>query len=252
MDTWKRPMPAAHLGLALLYAVLLAASATALMLTAIVQRGSVHPWGGLALGGAALSALVLLGKTVAQRKSDERAVTDGLTGLANRSLFRATSEASLDRGARTGRHSAVLLIGMNDFAEVNEALGHRAGDLVLVAFAELLRGCLPPASLPARLGGDEFAVVLADLAHPAQAYEIAGRIAAATAPIVVEGRLVTLAAGIGVAVSAPGELTHDEIVHRADLAMNRAKQNGPQTRWAAWHEGLEEQPHPPEQLTVAA
>jgi diguanylate cyclase (GGDEF)-like protein len=214
-----------------------------LMLTAVAQEGSFYPWGGLALGGAALSALVLFRQTLVQRESDEQAVTDGLTGLANRARFRATSERSLARGARTGRHSAVLVIDMNGFKEVNDTLGHKAGDLVLVAFAELLRGCVPAPGLPARLGGDEFAVVLTGLTHPAQAYEIAGRIAGATAPIVIAGRLINLAASIGVAVSAPGELTHDEIVHRADLAMYRAKRTGPQTRWAAWQESLEPGDH---------
>jgi diguanylate cyclase (GGDEF)-like protein len=217
--------------------------AHALMLAAAAQEGSFYPWGGLALGGAALGALVLFRQTLVQRESDERAITDGLTGLANRGRFRSTSERSLAQGARTGRHSAVLVIDMNGFKEVNDTLGHQAGDLVLVAFAELLRGCVPATGLPARLGGDEFAVVLPDLTSPAQAYEIAGRIAGATAPIVIAGRLVTLAAGIGVAVSGPGELTHDEVVHRAGLAMYRAKRNGPQTRWATWQESLEPDAH---------
>ena len=162
--------------------------------------------------------------------------TDGLTGLADQARFRAASRRSLARGARTGRHSAVLVIGLTELTQVNDTLGRPAGDRVLVAFAELLRGCVPAGGLPARLGGDEFAAVLPGLTHRAQAYEIAGRIAAATAPIVIAGRLVTPAAGIGVAVSAPGELTHDELVHRAGLAMDRARRNGPQTRWAAWPE----------------
>jgi diguanylate cyclase (GGDEF)-like protein len=219
-----------------------------LMLSAAVLEGSFYPWGGLALGGAALSGLVLFRQVLVQRESDERAVTDGLTGLANQARFRDASRRALARGARTGRHSAVLIIDMNEFKEVNDTLGHQSGDLVLVAFAGLLRRCVPGGALPARLGGDEFAVVLPDLAGPDEAYDIAGLIAAATGPVVVEGRLVGLACSIGVAVSAPGRFTHDEIVHRADQAMCRAKRMGPDTRWAAWPEPGE----PPAGLAAAA
>ncbi|MET0426045.1 MAG: GGDEF domain-containing protein [Actinoplanes sp.] len=151
---------------------------------------------------------------------------DPLTGLAGPALFPAASQRSLDHGARSGRHSAVLLIELNDAPE--------QADEVLVTFARLLRGCVPPTGLPVRLDGDRFAVVLPDLAFGEQAYEVAGRIAAALGPIVAARQLVTLAAAVGVAVAAPGELTHDEIVHRATAAMLRAKQHGPDTRWAAW------------------
>ncbi|MEV6343706.1 GGDEF domain-containing protein [Actinoplanes sp. NPDC051851] len=210
-----------------------------LMLAAAVKEHSLFPWGGLALGGATLSALVLFRQTLVQRESDEQAVTDPLTGLANRSLFRATSNAGLVRGAKSGRSSAVLVIDMNGFKEVNDTLGHKSGDQVLIEFSRVLRDCVPAAGLPCRLGGDEFAVVLADLLRPEEAYEVAGRLAAAMGPVVIEGKLIALAASIGVAVSAPGELTHDEIVHRGDLAMYRAKSMGPDTRWAIWTDSLE-------------
>ncbi|MEV6305537.1 GGDEF domain-containing protein [Actinoplanes sp. NPDC051861] len=218
------------------------AVAHVLMLVAAVQDGEFSPWGGLALGGAALSALVLYRQTLVQRESDEQARTDGLTGLANRSVFRTTSYRSLARNARTGQHTAILVIDMNGFKEVNDTLGHKSGDLVLVEFAEVLRRAVPSPGVPCRLGGDEFAVVLPEVGRAEHAYDVAGRIAAALGPVAVDGRLITLAASIGVAVSAPGELTHDELVHRADLAMYRAKSLGPDTRWAIWQESLEPQP----------
>jgi diguanylate cyclase (GGDEF)-like protein len=165
--------------------------------------------------------------------------TDRLTGLANRSRFRSTSNRNLARTARTGRCSAVLVIDMNGFKEVNDTLGHQSGDLVLVEFAEVLRRCVPASGLACRMGGDEFSVLLTDLDYPEQAYEVAGRIAAAMGPVAIGNKLIVLAASIGVAVSAPGELTHDEILHRAGLAMRRAKALGPETRWAIWQEPLE-------------
>ncbi len=216
------------------------AVAHGLMLTAALQEGSLFPWGGLALGGATISAIVLGRQTLVQRESDERAVTDALTGLASRSRFRETSHRALACGARTGRPSAVLVIDLNGFKEVNDTLGHKSGDLVLIEFTKVLRDCVPSWGLPSRLGGDEFAVVLPDLDFPEQAYDVAGAIAAGLAPVIIDGRLITLAASIGIAVSAPGELTHDEIVHRADVAMYRAKRTGPQTRWAVWQESFEQ------------
>ncbi|GAB2578269.1 hypothetical protein Aab01nite_09960 [Paractinoplanes abujensis] len=216
------------------------AVAHGLMLLAAVQQGALFPWGGLALGGATISVIVLTRQAIVQRESDERAVTDELTGLANRARFRETSHRALARGERTGRLSAVLVIDLNGFKEVNDTLGHKSGDLVLVEFAKALRAGVPSWGLPCRLGGDEFAVVLPDLDFAEQAYDVAGALASALAPVVVEGRLMPLAAGIGIAVSGPGELTHDVIVHRADLAMYRAKRLGPQTRWAVWQESFEQ------------
>jgi diguanylate cyclase (GGDEF)-like protein len=218
------------------------AVAHVLVLSAALQQDSFYPWGGLAIGSAALTAIVLGRQILVQRESDRRAVTDALTGLANRARFRDTSHRSLARGARTGKHSAVLVIDMNGFKQVNDTLGHKSGDLVLLEFARLLRASVASPGLPARLGGDEFAVTLADLDSPEQAYEVAGRIAAAVAPIIVDGKLIMMAASIGVAVSAPGELTHDALVHRADLAMYKAKRHAPETRWAAWRESFESEP----------
>jgi diguanylate cyclase (GGDEF)-like protein len=215
------------------------AVAHVLMLIAAVQEGAFYPWGGLAAGGAVLSAVVLWRQILVQRESDERAVTDGLTGLANRARFREMSHRALARGARTGRYSAVLVIDLNGFKRINDTLGHHLGDLVLVEFARVLRLSVTSPGLPARLGGDEFAVAMPDLESPEQAYEVAGRIAAAMAPVIVDGKLVMMAASVGVAVSGPGELTHDVLVHRADLAMYQAKRFAPETRWAAWREAYE-------------
>src|SRR4051794_3582437 len=111
-----RRVPLAHRCLGVLpYAAV--AVAPVLMLTAAVAEGAFVPWGGLALGGAVLSALVLSRQILVQRASDEQAVTDHLTGLADRSRFRSTGDLSLARAARAGRHSAVLVVDLNGFEE---------------------------------------------------------------------------------------------------------------------------------------
>lgn len=229
-------MPGAHLGPALLCAAVLGA----LFLFAAIREDALFLWGGLALVTTAISVIALIRLALVQRESDRRTVTDGLTGLADRARFRETSKRALADGSRSGRLSAVLVLNLNGFKQVNDTLGDDAGDLVLVAFAQAMRASVPPWGVPCRLGGDEFAVVLADLDFPEQAYDVAGALASALSPVVVDGRLVPLAASIGIAVSGPGELTHDLLVHRADVAMRRAKRLGPQTRWAVWQDSFEQ------------
>ncbi|WP_231953856.1 GGDEF domain-containing protein [Actinoplanes derwentensis] len=234
--TASTPADARHtLGVGRYLPFVAVAVAQVLMLAQAWADGRFFPWGGLAIGGAALSVLVLYRQTLVQRESDERALTDGLTGLANRTVFRRTSSRALARG----RRMAVLVIDMNGFKEINDTLGHKAGDQVLVEFAAVLRRCVPPPGLPVRLGGDEFAVVLPGIREPEEAYEVAERLASALGTVDIDGCQVTLAASIGVTVAEPAELTHDEIVHRADLAMYRAKSLGPETNWAIWQEYLE-------------
>jgi diguanylate cyclase (GGDEF)-like protein len=174
-----------------------------------------------------------------------RAVTDKLTGLANQARFRDTVHRALARDARTGRYSAVLVINLNGFHQINDAFGYPTGDLVLAGFAQVLRRTVTAPGQPARLGGDEFAVALPGLGSADDAYEVAGRVAAAIAPVIADGKLINVAAGVGVAVSGPGELTYDILVQRAGRAMGKAKQFAPETRWAAWRESFESETPPP-------
>lgn len=145
--------------------------------------------------------------------------------LAGPDRLRHVSQRSLS----TGRRTAMLVIGVHGVPETGDAR-------ILPEFTAVLRRCVPRTALPAHLGGAEFAVALPEINFPEEAYEVAGRLAAALGPIVADGHLVTLAAAIGVAVAEPAELTHDELVHRATLAMHRAKALGPDTRWAVWQE----------------
>jgi diguanylate cyclase (GGDEF)-like protein/PAS domain S-box-containing protein len=123
--------------------------------------------------------LVLNTRDVSDRKELEaqlvhQAFHDGLTGLANRTLFTERVEHALARAAPGDL--AVLFIDLDDFKHVNDSLGHAAGDQLLVAAARRLQGCLRPTDVAARLGGDEFAVLLERVTDADGAATVAGRV----------------------------------------------------------------------------
>jgi diguanylate cyclase (GGDEF)-like protein len=143
---------------------------------------------------------------------------DGLTGLANRAMFRDRLTAAL---AANGPVS-VLLIDLDDFKAVNDLLGHRVGDRLLITMAGLLRAGTGDDHLPVRVGGDEFAVLMTgDRDDPE---ELAGRLLSALAHPISEHCLL-VQASIGIAVAAPGA-TIDSVLRDADVAMFTAKQRG--------------------------
>ena len=156
-----------------------------------------------------------------------QAFHDPLTGLANRALFADRVEHALARSGRTRDSLAVLFLDLDDFKTVNDGIGHDAGDELLVAVAEALRGCLRPMDTAARLGGDEFAVLLEDLPDEAAARSVADRILAALSrSFLVRGREVVIGASIGIAGPADQETGVRELLRNADSAMYAAKRRG--------------------------
>jgi len=149
---------------------------------------------------------------------------DALTGLDNRLSFTTRLAAELARDdVSAGLH--VLFLDLDDFKDVNDQLGHRAGDAVLTEVAQRLRRCTRPHDVVARLGGDEFAVVLTgatDAVAAAIAHRMVGSLAA---PIIVDGHPCRVGASVGVA-SATAGIDIDDLVHQADVAMYSAKANG--------------------------
>jgi diguanylate cyclase (GGDEF)-like protein len=171
-----------------------------------------------------LTALVVARQLVAQREIHEMAVTDPLTGLVNRKRLQDALSLALTRSARSGQRVAAMLVDMNGFKQINDTLGHEAGDQLLVAFGQILRRNVLGADVVGRLGGDEFAVVLHNIGSEANVVAVAERIAADMRhPVLLGDTPVQPSASIGIAVAGPGELSPDELMHRADLAMYRAK-----------------------------
>ncbi|MFL5768768.1 MAG: putative bifunctional diguanylate cyclase/phosphodiesterase [Chloroflexota bacterium] len=154
-----------------------------------------------------------------------QALHDGLTGLANRVLFRDRVVQALDRfHGREGRPFAILFIDLDDFKVLNDTLGHARGDDVLIAAAARVEASLRPSDTAARLGGDEFAVLLDDVGDESTALSIAIRLADALRdPIDLGDSSSTIAASIGVALGGAGDDTADDLLRNADVAMYAAK-----------------------------
>jgi len=174
--------------------------------------------------------LVLNTRDVSDRKELEaqlvhQAFHDGLTGLANRTLFAERVEHAL---ARSGKGElAVLFIDLDDFKHVNDSLGHAAGDQLLVAAARRLQGCLRPADTAARLGGDEFAVLLERVTDAEATAAVAGRVLDTLhRPFGLNGRTIPIKASLGVATGRPGTDEAEELLRNADVAMYAAKAGG--------------------------
>jgi diguanylate cyclase (GGDEF)-like protein len=156
-----------------------------------------------------------------------------LTGLANRTLFYERIEHALQTHHRSGSLLAVFFIDLDGFKQVNDELGHSAGDAVLVEVAARLHTCLRASDTIARLGGDEFAVLAERVTEPDHADVIASRIVRALqAPMDINGEPATITASMGVAVcqpslSAAGEMpSGDKLLRSADEAMYAAKASG--------------------------
>ena len=175
--------------------------------------------------GVVLNARDVTERVRLQDELVRQAYHDGLTGLANRSLFRDRLEQALARSARAGGTVGVLILDLDGFKQVNDSLGHEAGDQLLRVVADRLTETVRATDTVARFGGDEFAMLL-DQTDEALAVSVARRALARLAePAVVAGRELEVAASIGIALHA-GEAGGDELVRDADVAMYAAKDAG--------------------------
>jgi diguanylate cyclase len=167
---------------------------------------------------------LLAGIRSQQAELEHMAMTDPLTGLANRTRF----GVALAERLGTHRPATVLLIDIDDFKTVNDTMGPALGDQLLYQIAQRLRQHSAVHELPARLGGDEFAVLL-DTDEPEPAEEAAARILRALAePFRVGEHQLLAHASVGIAIACPGD-NADEVLRNADIAMYAAKEGGKAT-----------------------
>jgi len=152
---------------------------------------------------------------------------DPLTGLANRSLFYDRISKILDRAKHTGDHFALVLIDLDRFKNVNDSLGHDAGDALLKVVADVLSDELRETDSVARLGGDEFVVVLEGVRSIADVELVASRILnRLSEPTRLQGHEITSTASIGISFYPRDGESIDKLLKHADIAMYRAKSAG--------------------------
>jgi diguanylate cyclase (GGDEF)-like protein len=156
-----------------------------------------------------------------------QAYHDPLTGLANRAMFAEQVDAQLALPLDDLRRPVVLFLDLDDFKLVNDALGHAAGDRLLMAVSERIKGCIRTEDLAARLGGDEFAILLVDDAGLERAMVVATRIIDSfQVSFPIMGQDFVVGGSIGVAVAKGGGERADELLRNADVAMYTAKAGG--------------------------
>ena len=174
----------------------------------------------------------LLAAAVGRKRTESdiqrMAMEDALTGLPNRVHFRDRLMRDL-AVAQTHRMTAVMLLDLDHFKDVNDTLGHPIGDQLLIAVAARLKTCVREDEPPARLGGDEFALILSNLRHPEDAAGIARKVINSLAePFLIDGHEVRLGASIGVTLCPLDGADPDDLLRNADLALYRAKRAGTQ------------------------
>jgi diguanylate cyclase (GGDEF)-like protein/PAS domain S-box-containing protein len=178
-----------------------------------------------------IRGVVFNGRDISERVQLEeelghQAFHDGLTDLANRSLFHDRLDQSLVRSARSHEPLTVLLVDLDRFKQVNDSLGHSVGDALLQQLARRLGRMTRADDTLARLGGDEFAVLL-DGADESESVAIAHRyIDQLREPVMVGDHELVFSASVGIATHPGGPGTSEELIRRADMAMYAAKRSG--------------------------
>jgi diguanylate cyclase (GGDEF)-like protein len=163
----------------------------------------------------------------AEARLAHQALHDQLTGLPNRALFLDRLGVALERSRRSGVSLAVLFLDFDNFKEINDSLGHSAGDRVLATLGERLSGLLRPMDTVARFGGDEFTFLFEGISSEHEIVLIADRICEAAGLAIEEGGTeVRVTVSVGIALVSDPAVSPEAIIREADAAMYRAKERG--------------------------
>ncbi|MBI1942604.1 MAG: EAL domain-containing protein [Betaproteobacteria bacterium] len=200
------------------------------------KGGELHPVqmtvsavrdGGGRIANYAASFVDITERKLAEQRIRHLALHDILTDLPNRKLLRERAEAAIARAQRDRRLVALLFLDLDRFKNVNDSLGHTAGDQLLRQCAARLLGVLRAADLVGRQGGDEFVVLLPDLVKAEDAARIAGTmIEAVRRPFAIGGRELRLTCSIGISLYPQSGADFDVLMQNADTAMYAAKSGG--------------------------
>jgi len=158
------------------------------------------------------------------QENDRLARYDQLTGLPNRTLFSERLAETLSEARTRGEEVAVLLLDLNGFKQINDTLGHGAGDAVLIEVARRLRSNLDGEHAPARLGNDEYAIFQQRAEGQADALRTAARVRSTLeAPVTLDGVAVNVEASIGIALAPDHASDAEALIRRADMALAHAR-----------------------------
>jgi diguanylate cyclase (GGDEF)-like protein/PAS domain S-box-containing protein len=190
------------------------------------------------IGGILVNLHDVTDRKQAEDELVHQAFHDSLTGLANRALFRDRLEHAIRRGLRDGADSAVVFLDLDGFKNVNDSLGHDAGDDLLREAAARLVGAVRPGDTVGRLGGDEFAILVEHSHRPLdEVTAIADRVLQTLSePVRLGEHEIVLTASLGIAVCA-GYTDSGHLLRDADVAMYRAKTMG-KGRWVVFEPGM--------------
>ncbi|MBN2539049.1 MAG: GGDEF domain-containing protein, partial [Deltaproteobacteria bacterium] len=160
-------------------------------------------------------------------KLKQSALYDELTGVPNRRLFYVQLENTIHLAKRNDQKFTLLYLDLDDFKEVNDQLGHAAGDIVLQKVAKKICGCLRKSDVLARMGGDEFAVILPE-AKEEKDIEIVTRkiLHVMDSDFKIHGRIVSIGVSIGASIFQADTTNAEELIRQADEAMYQAKRSG--------------------------
>lgn len=196
------------------------------------------------------TVLDITDRKAAEDALEHQAFHDTLTGLANKALFIDRMGHALHLAERDATPVGVMILDLDDFKTVNDALGHARGDLLLTAVAGRLAGAVRAGDTVARFGGDEFGLLLESGKMPQAAVDMAERIAKVLdMPFRIGDVEVSVRASIGAAIGYPLDVTSDDLLRDADLAMYLAKHNG-KGRCEIFRPGMQTEAH--RRLTISS
>lgn len=194
--------------------------------------------------GVAVSGLVVRFVRQASATNEYLATHDSLTKLPNRALLLDRLEHELVRSKRQLGLTGVLFIDLDHFKDVNDSLGHAAGDLLLIKVVERMSQGLRESDTLARLAGDEFVLILADAKVAKDIESTAAKLVErVSAPFDIDGEQVNIGASVGVAVHPHHGDTAEVLLHNADLAMYGAKERG-RNCWHLYDRIVDSEPQP--------
>ena len=176
-------------------------------------------------------AVVIYEDVTEREKAEERAqflaTHDDLTGLPNRSVFAAAVNDAVKVGHRYGHEFAVMFMDLDRFKNINDTLGHAAGDILLIETAKRLKECMRNSDVIARIGGDEFVIMLREVSDQSQAATVARKILSTVVePLTIHDHECRITASIGISMFPTDALDEESLIKNADAAMYVAKEEG--------------------------